>query len=334
MSGKYFAYTVDTECDKGPRWTTPLPITCRNITDELFGEFHPLLVAAGAKPTYVVSPEVLEDQSASQALLSLPNEFELGTHLHGEYIDPGKNMEARGTFDMQRNYDADTEWQKLRNLTDLFTQVCGYRPRVFRAGRYGIAHRTTAMLEKLGYAVDSSVTPFKWWDSNVNFIAAPPFPYFPSYENINEPGEAAVLEIPLSVHPGVFRHVHRRIRRKLNPYGALFNRAFSFWNRRIFKIKPVLLNVISLTMEELRGIVDWYSRLHVAAGTDTVLVMTCHSCEARPGANPYIVDRVQQRAFYDRTRQTIEYALNQGFVPMTLGGVADSIRPSIPRVTA
>jgi hypothetical protein len=213
----FFALTVDTECDKAEHWRTRYPIRCANIIEELPQLFHRRAVALGLRPTYLLSPEVLRDRDAVAALRSLEGTYELGTHLHGEYIEPEADWNAPGTYAMQCNYSAEVEWQKLRNLTALFQEVIGESPRSFRAGRYGIAARSIAMLERLGYWVDSSVTPYKWWAPNVRFLDAPVLPYTPSTEDLCRAGQGQLLELPGQRVPGRLRLAPQRMAPTLQP---------------------------------------------------------------------------------------------------------------------
>ncbi|MCS6966263.1 MAG: hypothetical protein NZ473_05815, partial [Candidatus Kapabacteria bacterium] len=163
VARRFLAVTVDTECDKGEGWRTQRPIRCRNIVEDLPQRFHAPMHRLGISPTYMLSPEVIRDEDATAVLMELPGAAELGTHLHGEYVEPEPDWDAEGTYTMQCDYPAELEWSKLQRLTELFRERFGESPRSFRAGRYGISARTIQMLEALGYVADSSVTPYKWW---------------------------------------------------------------------------------------------------------------------------------------------------------------------------
>ena len=323
----FFALTVDTECDKAEHWRTRYPIRCANIIEELPQLFHRRAVALGLRPTYLLSPEVLRDRDAVAALRSLESTYELGTHLHGEYIEPEADWNAPGTYAMQCNYSAEVEWQKLRNLTALFQEVIGESPRSFRAGRYGIAARSIAMLERLGYWVDSSVTPYKWWAPNVRFLDAPVLPYTPSTEDLCRAGQGQLLELPVSVYPGAFGWLPSAWRRRFNPYHPVVAWLWRRWNRYVWDLRPRLFYAAFTPLPELLRTVDWYLKLAQRTGSDVALVMTCHSCEFRPGANPYFSSRSQCQRFLDTMFRTAEYALRRGCIGATLAEIAQQLRP-------
>jgi hypothetical protein len=289
------------------------------------------MLRLGVNPTYLLSPEVIRDDAAATVLQHLPGSPELGTHLHGEYIEPEPCWDAEGTYAMQCDYPAELERAKLQRLTELFRERFGYTPRSFRAGRYGIAARTIPVLAALGYAVDSSVTPYKWWAPHVRFTTAPPFPYYPAAHDINEPApEGTVLEIPVSVLPGLFGKLPPRWRARFNPYHPVVAWLWRRWNRSVWDLRPRLFYAAFTPLQELLQTVEWYRRLSEETGHDVALVMTCHSCEFRPGANPYFPTRQQCRQFIDTMLRVSDYALRRGFVPATLTQIAQSVRALVP----
>ncbi|MEN3026574.1 MAG: hypothetical protein ABDH31_02555 [Chlorobiota bacterium] len=324
---RFLAITVDTECDKGPGWRTQRPIRCRNVVEDVPRYFHEPFWHLGVRPTYLLSPEVIQDAEASEVLRGLPGAPELGTHLHGEYVEPEPQWDAEGTYTMQCTYPAELEWAKLRRLTELFRERFGIAPRSFRAGRYGIAARTIPMLAALGYTVDSSVTPYKWWAPEVRFMTAPPFPYYPSPHDISEPGpEGQVLELPVSVLPGIWDKIPAAWRKRFNPYHPVVAWLWRRWNRYVWDMRPRLFYAAFTPLRDLLRTVLWYAQLAERSGHDVVLVMTLHSCELRPGANPYFATRQQCQRFVDTMLRVTDCALRCGFVPATLAEIASQVR--------
>src|SRR6185369_1908262 len=90
-----------------------------------------------------------------------------------------------------------------------------------RAGRFGIGPRTLGFLDQLGYRVDSSVTPNRWWfierGRGVNFLGAPLQPYYPSIDDFRRPGDMRVLEVPVTVLHPVWDWLPRKLLRGLRP---------------------------------------------------------------------------------------------------------------------
>jgi hypothetical protein len=154
----YLCVSIDCECDKGPGWRTRKPLAFHGIVQGVRDRLQPLFRRFRAKPTYLLSPEIMRDPQSLEALVHLDGDAEVGTHLHGEFAEPGA-FEPDVTSVFQCHYDRETERKKLRYLTDLFRSSFGRPPRSFRAGRFGIGQHSLGLLQDLGYTVDSSVTP-------------------------------------------------------------------------------------------------------------------------------------------------------------------------------
>lgn len=201
----YLVVTIDTEADSDIFWRKSNPLSFLSVTKGIPELLHPLFKRFGVRPTYLISPEVLEDFRCVNSLLSLGGDYELGTHLHPEYIEPEKKYESyAGTSSSDFpcfDYEKDVEFNKLRNLTNLFEEKTGKRPFSYRAGRFGADGDTIEALEKLGYLVDSSVTPNLSWRSKggPDFRFAPKQPYFPDKRDISRYGNSKILEVPVTM---------------------------------------------------------------------------------------------------------------------------------------
>src|SRR4051812_47205914 len=112
MSRAYLCVSIDTECDKGKGWISKKPISFGGIHEGVVGRLQPLFEEYAAKPTYLLSPEVLRNEAAVEALRKIEPRCELGTHLHGEYAEPGA-FEPEMTKDFQRDYTPDVEREKM-----------------------------------------------------------------------------------------------------------------------------------------------------------------------------------------------------------------------------
>ena len=157
------------------------------------------------KPTYFLSPEVIDNSECVQTLLKIREHCELGTHLHADYIEPKKsytNFDGKETHAFQTDYSPEIEFLKLKNLTDSFYNAFNFSPKVFRSGRYAANKHTIKSLNELGYKVDSSFTPHLKWLSplnrTINHENSPEQPYFCHHENIYKESDSSLLEIPIS----------------------------------------------------------------------------------------------------------------------------------------
>ena len=114
----------------------------------------------GITPTYLVDYAVVSDDAACAALSAYLQDgtCEIGAHLN-PWITPPLTEDLTRANTFPGNLDAELERAKLATLTGKIESRFGIRPRVYRAGRYGIGPNTVAFLTELGYRVDLSVAP-------------------------------------------------------------------------------------------------------------------------------------------------------------------------------
>lgn len=256
----YLVITIDTEADHSLNWAKSNPLTFKSVTESIPAILEPLFKKYGAVATYLLTTEVLQDSESIKAIKTL-GECELGAHLHPEYIEPDrKYYESAGTYarDFSNNYPPDIEREKIHNLTRLFEKRVGYRPAVYRGGKFGFDNNTALSLANLGYLVDTSVTPRVSWRNigGPDFRAFPDQPYFIK----DSEGSNALLEVPVSI---LF----------LNSIAKLLN-------------KPVWLRPSFNSPAEMKKLMQSFIKIYRARNT-VVLNMMFHSMEFYPGASPY-----------------------------------------------
>jgi len=199
----YLTVTIDTECDKGKGWRVEKPLAFRGVTCGVHERLEPLFASYGAKGTYLVSGEVLDDP-ASVDILRRTN-ADLGTHLHGETVPPDAFV-PDVTEAFQRDYSEAIERAKLTNLTRSFRAAFGRAPTSFRAGRFGVGQASLSILASLGYEVESSVTPHMDWSGvgakGLTFMDAPTQPYHPDWHSPGIRGDCPLWEVPVTIRKG------------------------------------------------------------------------------------------------------------------------------------
>ena len=149
----------------------------------------------GIVPTYVIDWPVATTPAACATLKALMDarRCEIGTHLH-PWVSP-PHVEEVNTFNSYTgNLPAGLEFDKLERLTDAIERNFGHRPRVFKAGRYGLGPHTGAALARLGYLVDTSVVPHTSFkaDGGPDFSDRDNGPYWFG------PAAAPMLELPVT----------------------------------------------------------------------------------------------------------------------------------------
>ena len=200
---KQLVVTVDTE-EEG-LWGGNYPI--RNCSAEnLRGlpRFQATCEALGVPPTYLIDAAVLSDAQAVADLRKWQNSSlcEVGTHCHPWCNPPIASETCTSVESYLCNLPADLQRQKLAWLTDRIADSFGQAPTSYRAGRYGFSETSAAILDDLGYIVDSSVIPLHDYgqDGGPDFYDQPrrPFRYFDD--------ERQLMELPVTTgftHPGV-----------------------------------------------------------------------------------------------------------------------------------
>ena len=311
MSRAYLCVSIDTESDKGKGWRCRRPMSFEGITDGVVRRLHPLFERFRAKPTYLLSPEVLRDEASVATFRRLAPSAELGTHLHGEYAEPGA-FEPDVTKAFQRDYPPDVERQKLTYLTDLFIRAFDHQPQSFRAGRFGLGPSSIGILESLGYAVESSVTPHMDWSSfgapGLSFHGAPTQPYRPDPESPGQPGSASILEVPITIR-----------RRVWNALPGLGRRFDPRWLRPTRGTAEGIVRVAQDEIAEAR---------RAAPRRPVILNAMFHNVEVVPAASPYAANDEDARRILDRLRALLTFAHREGMSVIGLSDVPEILAGS------
>lgn len=281
--------TIDTECDHDPSWIRSNPLTFESINIGLPERLQPVFTSIGAIPTYLLTVEVLENAECVNTLNTLQGEYEYGTHLHAAFIEPEKKFydyAGVDSPDFQCAYAPDIEYQKLANITDLFQQTLGYSPTSFRAGRYGASANSVNSLQKLGYLVDTSVTPYMQWqepNARVDFRRAPEQPYFPARHNLSEADaftEERILEVPVTVKPRFLR-------------------------------KPTWFRPWFSSVEQMKAIFKYQLDKHSDKPVVSINMMF-HSMEIIEKASPYPQNTDEVKRFIDDMQLVLSWCADEG----------------------
>jgi hypothetical protein len=299
----YLCVSIDCECDKGAAWRTRRPLSFVAVHEGIGARLAPLFRRYHARATYLLSPELLRDARSVERLRALAPEAELGTHLHGEFAAPDEH-EPEVTRVFQRDYPEALERAKLTSLTEQFERAFDFPPRSFRAGRFGIGPSTLGILEALGYAVDSSVTPFVDWSGQgavgLSFRGAPTQPYHPDRALPGQPGTSPLVEVPVTIRPSRVPLLGRWLQRWLRPTRGSARR------------------LVALAEEEIAA----------APGAGPVVLNAMfHNVEVIPGASPYAADEPRAAGILMRLESLLRFAaaaeipvVGLGDIPALLAG--------------
>ncbi|OBX23254.1 MULTISPECIES: polysaccharide deacetylase family protein [Bizionia] len=316
----YLLITIDTECDKDPNWEIPKPISFRNIALQK-SLLEPIFKKYNIKATYLLSPEVLMDDSSVQILKTIEN-VEFGTHLHEEFIGPNANFEANRTKNIQANLSYEVEKEKLENLTQLFNTKFGYLPKSFRSGRFGSSTYTTNILLDLGYKVDSSVTPFKtlYFDNGkkINHWGIKLEPYYVIKINNKD----KLLQIPLTLINRDFEKLPSFVLSHLESKTTVFKKVLKKFG---FTSKTEWLRPYRASSLEMINISDYVIKNHFREKQYAILNIMFHSNEILVNGSPYCKNSEEVRDFLDSLNDLFLH-LNNNYTLCSTGleGLYDS----------
>ncbi len=249
-----------------------------------------LFKARGMRPTYVVGYPIVTDDRAWEPLAQLhaDGDCQLGAHLH-PWITPPFLESSTVAHSFQGNLHADVELAKMQVLTERIERRFGFRPRIFKAGRYGFGQATAAALEQLGFEIDMSFLPHWRYDElgGPSFVSAPIDPFWLR-------PEGRLLEIPLTagftglaggIGSWLYRKVDRPMLRAARVPGAL--------------ARGRILNRVRLTPEGISLAEAKQLTQELFARGHRVFQVSFHSTSLVPGANPYVRAQRDLRPFLD-----------------------------------
>jgi hypothetical protein len=314
---KYLVISIDVEPDCTSSWRYSNPLTFNGVQEGIKNRLQPLFNAYANPPTYLINNVVLENDASVNTLKSLEGDYELGTHLHPEFIEPQKEVYQ---YDGQRSdanccfYPHEIESGKIESITNLFAKKIGYKPTSFRAGRFSAAGNTLDTLARLGYKVDTSVTPNVIWEdrtreSPVDFRNAFVQPYFARHGTILEEDKTGkLLEVPVSISnkpSSLLREM------KESRFGL---------KRSMRKTSPMWLRPVYSSTKQFIEIVESFSKLYVH---NEVLVfnMMFHNVEVMPGLSPYTQNEEQCVAYLKQIEDFFKYCQSEHIMGIKLTDV-------------
>ncbi len=326
------AISIDTEADTGPDWVGQTPESYRNL-ERLSSALLPITRRFRAPVTLLLSGDVIarDGPAAVCARLEREEDWELGTHLHGEFESPEMRYAGPAGVrlcEVQAAYTPEVEFQKMNNITVEFTRRFGHRPTAFRAGRYGAAARTLDICLELGYQVDSSVVPGQlWWEDGTRLD----FTDFETTPCLWRRGAGVLVEIPISVRSGrppfAFRSwLQRRSGAPSASRRSVARRALRKISARLWR--PVWLRPSYSSARQMCGVLRWLARR--SAQSPVVANIMFHSSELLAGASPYNQSAGEVAGFLARLEEALRCAHSLGFTAATLTQAAQRVKDLAP----
>ena len=301
---------IDTESDN--QWSTSSRLNPTYANIDALPRLHELFQRCTTRPTYFTTYPVATDPRPAGTIRRLAerDDCEIAAHHHVWETPPCEPEDARG-LPYALQIPLDQFERQLASLTGAIAKTTGYAPVSYRSGRYGFDASHTAVLEKAGYLVDTSVHPmlYESYRGGPDFVDAPLTPYMLSYDSAVMPGTSSVLEVPLS---------------------SALNRSLPLWLARAYGRAPSpyqtkrvlrLAGIVKLwSLRPSYSSLDEMKRLarRMAQTGAPVLNVMFHSSEAIVGGSPYNRTDGELAAFLERLSDFLRFAVNDlGARPVT-----------------
>src|SRR3984893_17788029 len=148
---------VDTEAEFD--WEAARPRRARGVTSvKSQDRAQRIFERYDVRPTSFVSLPVSSTPEAFEFIRDLHRSgaCEIGAHLQ-PWDNPPLVEQITDENSYPGNLPFDLEREKLVQLSRIIQENIGTRPRIYKAGRYGVGHSTARILAELGYEIDLSV---------------------------------------------------------------------------------------------------------------------------------------------------------------------------------
>ncbi len=291
----YIIVSIDVEEDM-PNWQIEDETTVRNLQgiprlQELFDKY-------GIRPTYLLNYPYATNKEAIDYFKSIQDRCEIGAHMHPWNTPPLSEGEST-RIEYPSNLTYEQQYEKIKSVTDALTGAFGKAPTSYRSGKFGMNEDTLDILSRLGYLVDSSVSPMVSWEEGNG-------PSFFNYRSRpfwwNNAG-AVLLEVPITIGlnrkvPEILEKLYLRIPRYTRLRGLLSREYLNIID--LFWLYPAVSSA-----EEMMLLVDVMIDKSI-----NVLNVFFHSSEIKAGESIYTKTEEELQEYFNRLDKLFDYAIN------------------------
>jgi hypothetical protein len=314
---------VDTEAEFD--WTARSERRARGVTSvKCLEQAQRIFERYQVRPTFVLDYPVSSTPEGYELIRDLHRSggCEIGAHLQ-PWDNPPLVEQPTDENSYPGNLPSELELKKLIELTRRITENLGVRPRIYKAGRYGVGRATAGILAELGYEIDVSVVPGT--DLSPNF--GPDFSHCGArpYWFGEDP---RLLEIPLSIgYTGLLAQAGAMA------YELTMNERLKGLHVPAILARLGLVERITLTPEGISF--DEQRRLTRALlrGGHRVFSFTYHSTSLAPGNTPYVRNETDLHAFLRRIDQYLDFFTTElggrGATPFEIKTLAERCKPPL-----
>ena len=240
---------------------------------------HEIYDRYGVRPTYLVDHLVATEDAGRAPLRELlaSGSCDIGAQLH-PWVTPPFAEETTPWNSYLGNLPLWLQRAKIERLIEAIEAEFGLRPRIFRAGRYGVGPRTAELLQSLGFLADSSAMPC--WDYRADggpdFLAASCRPHWidPGRSLLEIPTTAAFVGRLSAPPPWLVRLLFSRGAERVGMTAAV---------ARAGLIERIRLSPEGTTPAEARRLVR-----ALLQARQRIFVISYHTSSLQPGNTPYV----------------------------------------------
>lgn len=280
---------VDTEEEFD--WSAPFSRESVGVTAiQEVGRLQKTVGPYGLKPTYVVDYPVAATSSSAATLgaFAQAGECRIGAHLH-PWVTPPFDEPLVPEMSFGCNLGEPIERAKIQELTGTIASAFNVRPRVYKAGRYGLGTSTVGILDSLGYDVDTSVIPHMDFraESGPSFLGFSPKPAMlgPARRMLELPCTTGFVGAVRRMGESLHGMASRPALEPLRAVGIL---------ARSGLLNRVMLSPEGNTLDEMKAL----TRALHGDGLRT-FALTFHSPSLKPGCTRYVKTGAERDAFLD-----------------------------------
>ena len=285
-----------------------------------------LLHEFGSIPTYLLTYPVVSDPRAVAILREIleGGGCEIGMHCH-PWNTPPYEERLNNYNSMLCNLPATLQFEKLQRLHEAIQNNFEITPIAFRSGRWGFDPEVAKNIVRLGYRIDTSITPYTSWAEcdGPDFSRFSPQPY----EFTHPPVADGYLGTSLLELPATIGYLHGEFESCARLVRSLGRTPF-----RQFKLGGILSKLrllrkvwLSPEMETPVRMIQLVRQM-MSQGYE-VLNLVFHSTALQKGCNPFVRTETDEQRFLANLHRFLELVKEEGVMCTTLSEAA-RLRPS------
>jgi hypothetical protein len=285
-----------------------------------------LLHEFGSIPTYLLTYPVVSDPRAVAILREIleGGGCEIGMHCH-PWNTPPYEERLNNYNSMLCNLPATLQFEKLQRLHEAIQNNFEITPIAFRSGRWGFDPEVAKNIVRLGYRIDTSITPYTSWAKcdGPDFSRFSPQPY----EFTHPPVADGYLGTSLLELPATIGYLHGEFESCARLVRSLGRTPF-----RQFKLGGILSKLrllrkvwLSPEMETPVRMIQLVRQM-MSQGYE-VLNLVFHSTALQKGCNPFVRTETDEQRFLANLHRFLELVKEEGVMCTTLSEAA-RLRPS------